>query len=118
MGVNNCNFCKNTGIGWEQRNDIKKTQAIDIHFRRAEQLHSADSTFAKGFSDDSVSNIVSMGKKFLTEKELRPQDKYRLYFTGKYDARDEVKEQLDSVDVTDTIDYEEHNDILKITLRD
>lgn len=94
----------------------KKAQAIDIHYQRAYQLLGKEYAFAKWFSDDGILNITPMAEKFLQEKELRPQDKYRLYFTWKHKTRDQVREEIRALNGAEWVEFMDEQDILKIRI--
>lgn len=66
------------------------------------------------FSDDSISNIIAMAAYFLQEKNHYADDKYRLYFTGKREMRDDVRTQMTQLPWGEDIGFVDEWDILKI----
>lgn len=116
MWISNINLCKNIWVDRHEKSWIKKSQAIDVHYNRAYHILGYEERFAKWFSDDGELNIIPMAEKFLSEKRKRPQDKYRLYFTGKHEKRDQVKQDIMSLDWWSVVDFVDEEDILKIRI--
>lgn len=116
MWINNQNFCKSIGISWYQNDNTKKVLAIDNHYRRVKDLYSTiwdidDVIFAKWFSDDNIDNIVSMCQYYISESKVT-DDKYRLYFSGKKEDRDTVKDKIRSLTDGDKIKFDNDDEII------
>lgn len=114
--VNNINYCKSQNMDFYNKTRVKKVLAIDGHYKRAvwfyDKIDDIDKIrFAKWFSDDDVSNIVSMAEYFIAQSKVT-DDTYRIYFTGRKEDRDQVKNAISSLLDGDQIKFDNNSEII------
>lgn len=63
-----------------------------------------------------MDNIISMCEYYISESKVT-DDKYRLYFSGRKEDRDIVRDKIMSLSDTDQVTFDETNDtIMKISV--